>query len=236
DIRATAARLIGERGVPGVDVSVSPWPSDHRSVAITFTATPGVEPALVAVEHPLETIGNDVHVLFHTSETAGQRVAIVPPGGDPAAGALAQQATGATPDGVLDFATTGMSPGGYEGVLVDGTTEVARIPFWLKGPGAGPVISTDKDAYAEGEPIVVSWANARGERWDWVGVYKRHADPRIAYYLTWTYTGATVAGSAALDRSSNGPWPLRAGRYSVYLLRDDGYHELAAADFTIGST
>jgi hypothetical protein len=163
-------------------------------------------------------------------------VAIVRVGGDPATDAIAQQPTDTEPDGTLAFTTSSMAAGAYEAVLVDAGTEVARIPFWLKEPGAGPEISTGKDAYAVGEPIDVSWANARGERWDWIGVYRRHADPRVAYYLTWTYTGATVAGTATLDRSSNGPWPLPAGRYTVYLLRDDGYHALAGADFTIAAS
>ncbi|MFB3737498.1 MAG: endonuclease/exonuclease/phosphatase family protein [Candidatus Velamenicoccus archaeovorus] len=233
DIRATSAVTIGERGVPGIDLTVSPWPTDHRSVAITFRVTPGTEPPLVAVEQPLVTIGHDLDVVFHTSGAPGQRVAVVPAGGDPIVEGIAQQPAGPGPDGTLAFPTGGMAAGAYEAVLVDGTTELARIPFWLKQAGAGPEISTGMDTYTEGEPIDVSWSNARGERWDWIGVYRRHADPRVAYYLTWVYTGATVAGSATLDRSANGPWPLAPGRYTVYLLRDDGYHALASADFRV---
>jgi hypothetical protein len=36
-------------------------------------------------------------------------------------------------------------------------------------------------------------------RWDWVGIYERGADPNVASYFTWLYTGATVTGSAVLD-------------------------------------
>jgi hypothetical protein len=36
-----------------------------------------------------------------------------------------------------------------------------------------------------------------------------------------------------LDDSANGRFPLKAGDYSVYLLRDDGYVKIAGADFTI---
>ena len=103
----------------------------------------------------------------------------------------------------------------------------------MKKPGTEPSISTGKDTYAVGEPIDVSWENARGERWDWIGLYKRGRDPRIAYYLLWTYTGSTVAGSTLVDESVHGPWPLNAGKYSVYLLRDDGYRKEAGADFAI---
>ena len=34
-------------------------------------------------------------------------------------------------------------------------------------------------------------------------------------------------------RAPTGPWPMKPGKYSVYLLRDDDYVKLASADFTI---
>jgi hypothetical protein len=53
-----------------------------------------------------------------------------------------------------------------------------------------------------------------------------------------TYTGSTVAGSTLIDEDVHGPWPLDARKYSVYLLRDDGYRDdgyrkEAGADFTV---
>lgn len=233
---ATAAELIGERGGPGVDVSVSPWPSDHRATVSTFTVTPGAPPVMVAVEQRLVAIGNDVSVTFHADGSGGERVAIVPAGGDPPSDAIAQQSTGAgaPTDGTLTFPTEVWTAGAYEAVLLHGGgSELSRIPFWVKEPGARPEISTGKPTYAVGEPIDVSWANTRGERWDWIGVYRRGRDPRVAYYLLWAYTGSTVAGSALIDEAAHGPWPLEAGEYSVYLLRDDGYQLVAEADFTI---
>ncbi len=232
---ATASEVIGERGGPGVSVSVSPWPSDHRSVVSTFTVTPGVPPVMVAVDERLVPIGTDVHVVFHAPGGIGERVAIVPAGGAPATAAIAQLPTGAgVTDGTLAFPTTGWAGAAYEAVLVDEAgTALSRIPFWTEVPGTSPSIATGKATYAVGEPIDVSWSNARGERWDWVGVYRQGADPRVAYYLLWTYTGSTIAGSALLDDSAHGKWPLPAGKYSVYLLRDDGYRKEAGAGFTI---
>ncbi|HEY6678036.1 MAG TPA: endonuclease/exonuclease/phosphatase family protein [Actinomycetota bacterium] len=235
EAKATAAEVIGEAGAP-VDLSVTPWPSDHRATASTFTVTPGAPPVMVAADERLVAIGDDVHVTFHSPGTGGEHVAIVPADGHPASGAIADKSTGAGDpiDGTLAFPTDGWTPGAYEAVLVrGGGQELSRIPFWVKKPGTEPSISTGKDTYAVGEPIDVSWENARGERWDWIGLYKRGRDPRIAYYLLWTYTGSTVAGSTLIDESVHGPWPLNAGKYSVYLLRDDGYRKEAGADFAI---
>ena len=79
----------------------------------------------------------------------------------------------------------------------------------------------------------MSWVFAPGQRWDWIGIYERGRDPHVAWYLLWLYTGSTIEGSAVLDDAANGRWPLPAGRYSVYLLADDGYKLLARADFEI---
>jgi hypothetical protein len=231
---ATDSLIVGERRHAGVDVGVQPWPSDHRSVVSTFTVTPGVMPVLVAVEERLVDVGENVRATFHTPGVGDERVVIVPTGFDPATDARAEQPTGADVDGTLSFATDGWPAAAYDAVLVDGAgAELSRIPFWLKEPGAGPEVSTGKRAYAVGEPIDVSWTNAPGERWDWVGVYRRDADPRVASYLLWAYTGSSIAGSLTLGDSASGRFPLQAGRYSVYLLADDGYKLLAGSPFTI---
>ena len=233
---ATAAEVIGEAGAPGLAYTVTPWPSDHRATASTFTVTPGASPVMVAADERLVAIGNDVHVTFHAPGGGGEHVAIVPAGGHPASEGIADQSTGTTDptDGTLTFSTDTWTAGAYEAVLIrGGGQELSRIPFWVKEPGAKPSISTGKDTYAVGEPIDVSWQDARGERWDWIGVYKRGRDPLVAYYLLWTYTGSTIAGSTPIDENVHGPWPLDAGKYSVYLLRDDGYRLEARADFTV---
>jgi endonuclease/exonuclease/phosphatase family metal-dependent hydrolase len=231
---ATRSIIVGERGHDGVDVGISPWPSDHRSTVSTFEVTPSPTPVLVAVQRRLLPVGKDVVTIFHTPGVGDEQVAVVPAGGDPATDTIDAQPTGAVVDGSLTFSTETWQAGAYEAVLLDGAgAELSRIAFWLKEPGTGPVISTGMSSYAVGEPIDVTWSNARGERWDWIGVYHRGADPHVAYYLLWAYTGATVEGSLVLDDSANGRFPLRAGKYSVYLLRDDGYVKMAGTDFTI---
>jgi exonuclease III len=236
DATPTASIVVGERNSPLADVGVQPWPSDHRSVVSTFTVAPAPMPTLVAVAKQLREVGQDVLVRFHSRGGPNEGIAIVPAGGNPMTDAVETQPTGAgqPTDGTLTFTTTGWDPGAYDAVLVNGSgNELSRIPFWLKPVDGEVQISTGKATYAVGEPIDVSWTYAPARRWDWIGIYKRGRDPHIAWYLLWVYTGASVAGTTTLGEDAHGPWPLPEGKYTVYLLTDDGYKALARSDFDI---
>jgi len=234
DATPTASIVVGEKGSPLADRGVRPWPSDHRSVVSTFSVTPAPMPTLVAVAHRLRDVGGSVNVRYHSDAGAADAVTAVPAGGDPATDGVDQVAAPDPTDGAVAFDTTGWTAGSYEAVLSDGTgNELARIAFWLRPPGAGVQLSTGAGIYAVGEPVDVSWRYAPGRRWDWIGIYKRGRDPRVAYFLLWTYTGSTVEGTASIDADVHGPWPLPAGKYTAYLLTDDGYKALARADFTV---
>ncbi len=231
---ATASIVVGERGSPLADVGVLPWPSDHRSVVSTFSVTPAPMPTLVAVRKPLRDLGQHVTVRYHSDAGIADTVTAVPAGGDPSTDALDAIAVSDPGDGAVSFDTNGWSAGSYEAVLTDGSNaELSRIPFWLRPPGAGAQLSTGKATYTVGEPVDVSWLYAPGRRWDWIGIYKRGRDPHVAWYLIWVYTGATVEGTASLGADAHGPWPLPEGKYTAYLLTDDGYKALARADFAI---
>ena len=234
----TKSLIVGERDSPLADVGVHPWPSDHRMVVSSFQVTPAAPPNFVAVDEKdrLVDVGEKVNVTFHSPGGPGEHVAVVTAGGDPAAGTVADQPTGGgnPTDGSLAFDTDGWSAGGYEAVLLDGSgAELSRIPFWVKEPSDGPQVWTGKPTYTVGEGIDVHWTDAPGERWDWVGIYKRGANPHVAYYLLWAYTHNTIEGSLVLDDDDHGPWPMGAGKYSIYLLADDGYKLLAGSPFRI---
>lgn len=230
-----ASEIVGEEEAEEVDIPVAPWPSDHRAVVSTFEVTPATPPTFVAVDQRLVAAGEDVRVTFHSDGEDGERVVIVAGGGE-ASAALAEQPTGegSPADGTLEFSTEGWDPGAYEAVLVGASGgELDRIPFWLGDPDGKPEVSTTKSSYKVDEPIEVEWHGSAGNRWDWVGIYKRGADPNVAWYILWLYTESAVDGSLTFDRDAHGPWPLKAGKYTVYLLEDDSYESLAGGNFTI---
>jgi endonuclease/exonuclease/phosphatase family metal-dependent hydrolase len=237
--RVLASQIVGEADRAGVDIAVTPWPSDHRAVVSTFTVEAADMPALIAVERRLVSVGDDLTVRVHTRGSRGERVVL---------GRARDGALGAVPSRSIDdprsddrriaFSTGGLEPGAYRAALVEpsGAT-VAQIPFWLQKPGAAPEVETDRPSYATGEPIVARWRNAPGNRWDWIGVYAEGSDPvRDAEALVWRHTQTAIEGEAVLDGSAEGDgWPLGPGRYTLHLLRDDGYLSLASASFSVAA-
>ncbi len=234
---AVDSQVVGERGGPGVDIGVAPWGSDHRAVVSTVDVTPATPPVMVAVDPQLVTVGDSLTVTYHAPGAAGEHVVVVPAGGDPATdGLLSAPTPGGSPtDGTVTFDTSTLAQDSYDVVLADATdAELSRIAFWTRDPGARPALDTSKWAYAEGEPVMVSWTRAPGNRFDWIGIYLRHADPLVDYYKGYVYTLARVAGSRSYDGATAvGRWPLPPGRYTAYYLVNDNYREIASADFVV---
>ena len=220
---------MGEKG--SAELSVTPYPTDHRGVVSTFRVEPAVPPVLVAPRHRTIPVGGDVEVAFHAPGDEGESVDVR---AADAAEALESLPTGGVTDGTVTFDAVEWAPGEYTAVLSDGSgAELARSPFWIVDPDAPTTIGVVDPTVSEGDPIDVTWSGAPGNRWDWIGIYRRGADPNIAYYILWEYTRATVEGSASFGPESEGRWPLKPGRYTVYLLEDDSYEALARGDFTI---
>lgn len=232
---ATASVVIGEEGTPGVDVTSAPWPSDHRAVMTTMTVTPGSPPPLVSAQSRRSIVGAPLVASYHGDGSTGTRLVVVPQGAAADATPIASvDAPQSLPLSTVTVPTTSWDPGAYDLVLVrsDGN-EITRGSVWVE-PSDAATISTDRRVYRKGDPITVSWDGAPGNRWDWVGLYPFHARAGSGNYQQWFYTGSTVQGSHPLDATTHGgAWPLRPGRYTVYLLVDDSYINIAGADIRV---
>ena len=230
------SEIVGERGAPGVAITVDPWGSDHRAVVSTVEVVGAAPPVFVTADPRLDDIGHRVVATYHAPGGAGERIVVVPTGGDPSADEIDSKPTpaGEETDGDVFFPTSSWTAGGYDVVLVDGSSnELSRYGLWVRDPGAPPVLDTDRWAYGVGDPITVTWEGAPGNRFDWLGVYNRDADPWIAYYKDYLYTNATVTGSATFDDAAHGRWPLPPGRYTIYYLLNDNYRQVAGTNFVI---
>ena len=232
DVQILGSELVGESGGPDVTIGVDPWGTDHRGVVSGLSVEGGVMPTLISVGERLLEVGADQMLTFHAAGEADQHMAVIPLHGDPSTPVADEPIPGQV-DGTLAVGTDGWQPGTYVALLMDGSSVLSRMRFWIEAVGDGPHVTTSRLRYDVGDPIPVRWWNAPGQRWDWIGVYKRGADPNIDYYIIWFYTHASIRGSGTLDVDSAGPWPLPPGRYSVLLLADDGYDTLAHHPFVV---
>jgi endonuclease/exonuclease/phosphatase family metal-dependent hydrolase len=233
-VTAKESVIVGERGADGVSVAIDPWPSDHRAVLSTFEVEPTVPDPFVAVEQALVDLGSPVTVIAQAPD--GGEVQLVA-AGDPADGdVLVNGSVGSSSEGfaTVTLATDGLSADAYDVVLLDPSgEELSRAPVWTHEPGAAPSMMTSRASYAKGEPIEVRWTGGPGNKFDWVGVYERGADPQVDSYLTWEHTGGGVGGDLTLDGDSTGLWPLPPGEYTVFLMADDDYIVLVQTDVEV---
>jgi endonuclease/exonuclease/phosphatase family metal-dependent hydrolase len=225
----TSVAIIGEAGGPQVDISVDPWGTDHRAVMTAFTVRPGVAEPYVAVDDRLVTVGDPVTARYHGP---GDEVSLAPVT-DAATPEPVQVGPVAATDGTWTIETGGLEPGDYEVRLTSGGAILSRAPLSIAAVGAKPVLTVAKAVYATGDPIVASWRDAPGSRWDWIGIYARDGDPLVDDYLFYVYTDQGVAGSVTIDEAGEGDWPLPPGEYDAHYLLDDGYTSLAKASFTV---
>jgi endonuclease/exonuclease/phosphatase family metal-dependent hydrolase len=233
-----ASELVGEIGGPDIDIGISPWPSDHHALVSTFKAVPGPAPAMVSLDRRAVTAGEPLAVRFHAADTADGRLdgghVVIVAAGQPATTALLSMPSNNGTDrmSVAVFGTALLKPGAYDAALLGADDkELARAPFWLEEPGAGPTVGVDHPNYGDNEPIVASWKNAPGNRRDWLGIYKA-GDPDQMNYVAFVYTGAAIDGTATFDDSVIGG-PLEAGDYEMRLMRDDAYMALATTPFSV---
>jgi hypothetical protein len=231
--RAVSAQVVGEVGGPDVDVEVESYTSDHRGVVSGFVGDPAPLPVMAAVGERRLDLGEPVEVRYRAS--AGSRVTLVEAGGDRP---LLSRRVSARPAGdTLALPTQYLDPGAYEVVLTSRTgRELSRTGVWLYAPGTPTTVSTAENRYEVGDTIEVSWANAPGMHWDWLGVYVATDEiPAAAYsckatgcgsydYLLYEYTDSAVEGVTGIVAD------LEPGTYQVRFLSDDGYLVYAVSD------
>ena len=237
-----SSELVGEVGGPDVDREYEPWTSDHRAVLSTFQVTPVELPQTLSLERRLLTEGEELGVLHHAPGSEQSTISILPEGGSAGDALISESVTGES--GRTSFDTETLDPAGYDVVLAskDGT-ELERNSFWVRSEEQDVRLSTDKQTYAVGEPIEVTWDDGPANRWDWIGVYEADAaDPKQDDYLLWGYTGGhdagalppTVFGAMMMGPDSQGrPWPLPPGDYRIHYLLADQYSSAGYVEVTV---
>jgi hypothetical protein len=231
--KAVASEVIGEVGGPDVAISVDPWPADHRAVLTTFEVEPAPTPDLITVEPRLVKPGEVFIVRVATQKQEKLGVfGIYSPGAAEDATPITSLPADPADHLAAPFGTARLAPGEYLAAVSDANGKrLASVPFWVTDPNARPGVAVAQASVKSGDPIEVSWSNAPGNKFDWIGIYGA-TDPDLYNYLGYLYTNATVAGSTTFKTEDFGD-ALPPGDYEARLMRDDAYVELAIVKFTV---
>jgi endonuclease/exonuclease/phosphatase family protein len=228
--KTIGSRIVGDAD-DVTDVVVEPWPSDHRAVISSFRVRPRGAPMFAAPIDVRMVTGAPAPVVFHAEKGSGRVLGLWARDTDPLAATAAASLAldDVSTDGQRGLDTTGVDPGDYDLALIVGGAVRSRVPVTVVDPEAEPAIETSATTYALGDPIVASWANAPGNRYDWLSVNRAGVSPAAGRLWEWRYTGARISGSASIRAEAEGPWPLPPGRYQVHLCIDDDYQCVAAS-------
>ncbi len=223
-----SSALVGEQDGPDVEVGVSPWGSDHRAVASTFSVEPAPAPDLVGASPRVVEAGDRVTLRFTLAGGGpGLTVGLVA-GRDPERPPEQTIPIYDASDHIAPMlGTAGLAPGAYTAVLLDGDgAPLASSPFWIAPRDARPSIETTRPSFAPGEPVGVRWRNAPGNKLDYAAIFKA-GDPSVYGYYGFVYLDARPNGELEFTRADTGR--LAPGRYVARLMLDDGYSMLATS-------
>ena len=234
--------VVGEAGGDGVDIGVTPWPSDHRAVLSVFEVESAPMPEIITTSSRVYDADESIEFIYHSTSAVRPTILLeraTEPGDVTPRIRLAAPAQ----SGTVRLADNGLSAGHYRVSLIDGSGFAAsRNEFWILAPDAEPVLEIEGDKFAVGEPLPFRWSGAPGNRHDWIGIFPApngdapngdthqtgNANGDTHQYLTYGYVGARSSGSLLLGAESvEAGWPLPAGRYVARLLLADGYALLA---------
>jgi len=232
-IEVLDSQIVGSDGTADVDITVTPYPSDHRAVVSTLRLTPVAPPLFTALERRVVRVGEPIVVRYHVpaGEAESDRIFLVRADADVSDAVMSLPPMEADFFGAVTFGSWTLAPGAYDAVAADvALQEYARSRFWVVAADARPMITTDRAAYAPGETITVSWQNLPDNRWDWIGVYAA-GDAALDNYVGFVYTGSQSSGALALDIETLGE--LASGEYVVRAMQDDWYGVMAESAFSI---
>jgi endonuclease/exonuclease/phosphatase family metal-dependent hydrolase len=228
-----AVSIVGETESAMTDIDVTPWPSDHRAIVARLDVLPAPTPTIISVDRRLVDVGQPIEVRYHAGDDDAARLRISPT--DTASARVGEDLQLPDPrTGRMSLPTDALSTGSYVlDLLAANERLLSTTRVWIVDANTPPLVTCSTGSYVEGEPVVVSWDCAPGNKADWVCIVKTD-DAKAGPALIWTYTKATVAGVVTFDETSRQKeWPLPAGDYAACLVADDSQRRLAIANFTI---
>jgi endonuclease/exonuclease/phosphatase family metal-dependent hydrolase len=222
-----ASELVGEPGTAGAQVTVSPWPSDHRAVVADFRVVPADVPPLLATNKAVYLESEGVDIRYRNVLKANLRIEKVAETArrpDPGAAEISGS-------GQLSFPREHFPTGAYLVSLDQPGRNALRTEFWVLDKNAIPEVRLSGNTFDVGQELPIAWQNAPGHRNDYLAIFAEGAETTYDGAATWAYINALPAGKLSFGAAgAEGAWPVPAGRYVIRLIKDDGYEVLAESD------
>jgi len=216
-----SAIIVGEEDARDVSLSVMPWPSDHRGVVASFKVRPAPLPDLVSSDRRIYDNNDDIRIIYQFAGAEDIRITMHNASTDEAVLTERPQHD----RGVVEYASA--DPGYY---VIEATTgsESFERELWVLNDEFNPLVEVSGAAFTVGDRIDVTWADARGNRNDYLALYRLNAWDDIEGMLTYVYVDGRPEGSLDLSKTelSDG-FALEPGRYAIRLMKDDSYEVLA---------
>ncbi|MDB4691564.1 hypothetical protein OAH23_14230 [Verrucomicrobia bacterium] len=113
------------------------------------------------------------------------------------------------------------------------TLQKAALDFSNTPVPGEPSVQSSQAFYSAGDEVLVSFTGGQGNPKDWVGIYTEGSQPGEDASVRWHYVDGTDAGNEAVKDGTLIFEDLMPGSYSIYLLLDDGYENLASNSFKV---
>ena len=226
------AKILGEMNGPDVDLSVNPFPSDHRGVIIDCIIKSKPAPNYIQTKNRIINFDDSIDLHYNCKLKESLNIIL-----KDSLGRIIFSMNNISSSNKLIHANIPDScVGKIQAQLLCKDSIIALSDFWrLEAVKLQPKLLVTKNIFLVNEPITVNWQNSPGDRFDWIAVYPKMANTKNDYglthqqsqYLIYKYTMGELSGSLSLDSSSKGDyWPLPAGEYQIHLLSDDGFTSL----------
>ena len=227
-----SAKILGEKNGPDVDISVDPFPSDHRGVIVDCAIKSNQAPNFIQTKNRIISYKDSILLHYRCDLNGSLKIKL----NDSSGKNIVSIDNNSKNTGLIHVKIPDHCVGKLHVELLHNDSIVSTSDFWrLEAEKFQPKILLDRNEFQVNEPIEVTWQNSPGDRFDWIAVYPKSANTQSDYglthqqskYLIYKYTMGEVSGQLKLDSLSKGDyWPLPPGEYQIHLLADDGFTSL----------
>jgi endonuclease/exonuclease/phosphatase family metal-dependent hydrolase len=225
-------KILGEMNGPDVDLSVNPFPSDHRGVIIDCVIQSKPAPNYIQTKNRILNFDDSIDLNYNSNLKESLNIILK----DSSGRIIFSINNVSSSNNLIHVNIPDQCVGKIQVQLLCKDSIIALSDFWrLEAVKFQPTLLVTKNIFLVNEPITVNWKSSPGDRFDWIAVYPQMANTKSDYglthqqshYLIYKYTMSEVSGSLSLDSLSKGDhWPLPAGEYQIHLLSDDGFTSL----------